>query len=113
MTQGSIKHLQEADTVIMGRQISMPELEGGEFVAMEFQSTKARNNKLVHRPIIVKANLSKMNITKEEIEVQIDAQMEDDAPAFDSTSTGQALETPRDRQKARQRRGAAAKRSRS
>jgi len=113
MTQGSIKHLQEADTVIMGRQISMPELDDGEFVAMEFQPQKMRNSRLIHRSVIIKANLSKMTITREEIEVQTDAYMEDDTPAFDNTPTGQTLETPRDRQQKRQRQKAASNRQRS
>ncbi len=115
MTQGSIKQLQEASAVIMGRQIPIPGLEDTDFVAIEFMSTKMRQSRLVHAPKIVKADLGRMSITDEEIEVVTSSTRgtsedeEEDKPAFDSSGSGKAIqaESPRDRQKAKQRRRSA------
>lgn len=110
MVQGSIRHLQEATAVITARQIPIPGLDEEDAVAIEFQSQKMRQSRLVHRPKIVKANLSKMFITSEEIEITQDEN--DDGPIFDSTNFGQNSESPRERQIAKQRKRAAAKRNR-
>jgi len=70
MAQGSIRHLQECTAVIGMNQQEIP---GTKDVAIQFSSIKQRQSKRAPRPVALRADLAKMNITSEEIDLK-DAQ---------------------------------------
>ena len=68
MTQGSIRHLQEANLVVMGRQVDIPNCD--DEIAIQMWQVKARSSKKQSRPRTVRCNLSRMSITNTEVEIE-------------------------------------------
>lgn len=66
MAQGSIRHLQECTAVIGMNQQEIP---GSKDVAIQFSSIKQRQSKRVPRPVHLRADLAKMNILSDEVDM--------------------------------------------
>lgn len=88
MAQGSVKHLQEAAAIIGMRQQELP----GEKIVMELADLKQRFSKRTKRNVFLEVDLSKMQITNNEVEMR-DAEVED-IPA-DSKYTPKELQAQR------------------
>lgn len=98
MSQGSIKHLQEATVVIGMRKVFIEgeEDSGTETIGMEFWPLKMRHGKSGH-PRILKMDLSKMRITNETIErpvtIDIDDTEKDKPVSFRGNKSGKKKRT--------------------
>lgn len=68
MVQGSIRHLQEANLVVMGRQVEIPNSD--DEVAFKMVCPKARGSKKSSRPRIIRCNMARMSISDEEVEIE-------------------------------------------
>ena len=66
MAQGSVKHLQEAASIIGMRQQELP----GNKIVMELADLKQRFSKRTKRNIFLEVDLSKMQMTNEEVEME-------------------------------------------
>jgi hypothetical protein len=64
MAQGSVKHLQEASSIIGMRQQELPD----EKIVMELVDLKQRFAKRSKRSVFLEVDLSKMSITNNEVE---------------------------------------------
>jgi len=73
MAQGSVKHLQEAASIIGMRQQELP----GEQIVMELADLKQRFSKRTKRNVFIKVDLSRMSITNDEVDMD-DSEVDDD-----------------------------------
>lgn len=97
--QGSIKHLQEASALIGMSQVEIPNTEE---VAIKLFSLKQRHSKRAARPVVLKCDLSRMSVTNEEIDMEINEDLE--VEQYEERNE-EYEESPRKRQQKRNKRG--------
>lgn len=95
MAQSSIRHLQEATAVIAMNQVEIP---GTEEVVLKLKPLKMRQSKRAVRAVNLKCDLSRMSISNEEVETNMETD-EEEAGGSDSSTA----QSPRQRQRAKRR----------
>ena len=86
MSQGSIRHLQEATSVIAMHQKPIPNSDD---VVLRLKALKMRQSKRANRPVNLRCDLSRMSIKNEEVDdEELNGTNDDDSSEDDDQSSG-------------------------